>query len=113
MSRAEVGPTGLTLQASAVLAELSASVHSKARTAARRGYVTPDPNPDLQPRVWWVRSLRREVQTSYRVSTDLDAGTGELTWINCTCAHGQKTGAGYCRCYHVGAVLLALTEERS
>ena len=108
----EIQPAGPTLRASVVLAELSAAVFSKARAAARRGLVSPDPDPANQPRIWWVESLRPEVETRYRVSTDLNAGTGELTWINCTCAHGRKTGAGYCRCYHVGAVLLALTEER-
>lgn len=112
MFGAEIKPAGPTLRASVVLAELSAAVFSKARAAARLGLVHPDPDPANQPSVWWVESLRPKVDTRYRVSTDLHAGTGELTWINCTCAHGRKTGAGYCRCYHVGAVLLALTEER-
>ena len=108
----EIKPAGPALRASVVLAELSAAVFSKARAAARRSLVTPD--PDYPDSVWWVSSLRpqQQINDPYRVSSDLDPVTWELSWINCTCPHGAKTGGGYSRCYHAGAVLLSLTEER-
>ena len=97
-----------TITASALLADLSAAVLSKARGAARRGLVHPDP---LAASVWWVDSLRPEVETRYRVAMDYDPETGELSWVRCSCLHAQRAGRGLCRCYHVGAVLTLLTAD--
>lgn len=109
MSGAEITPPEL-FTVDAFLANLSAHVLGKARQAVRLRLVQADvEHPDS---VWWVSSLQPQQQAHdpYRVSSDLDPVTRELSWVHCTCAHGMKKGAGSSRCYHVGAVLLALTE---
>jgi len=88
--------------AEALLAEFSTSVLGKARRASARCLVTPDATA---PNVWWVGSLRPEQTTAYRV-TLIEAP--EQRWVSCSCAHGQKSGGGNSRCYHVAAVLTHL-----
>lgn len=112
MSGAEISPLPV-ITATALLADLSAPVLSKARGAVRLRLVHPDPaaTGERQINVWWIESLRKGVENRYRVSTDFDPATGGLSWITCTCLHGQRAGFGLCHCYHAGAVLLALTEH--
>ena len=112
MSGPEIPPLPV-FTADAFLADLSAAVLGKARQAVRLGLVRLGREEAGSP--WKVRSLRHKIDTEYRVSADLDLETGELSWINCTCAHGEKAGGGYSHCYHAGAVLLLLTgrEKRS
>lgn len=110
MSRPEITPPEL-FTVDAFLANLSAHVLGKARQAVRLGLVRIGREEVRSP--WKVRSLRHKIDTEYRVSADLDLETGELSWINCTCAHGEKAGGGYSHCYHAAAVLLFLTKERN
>jgi hypothetical protein len=61
------------------------------------------------PAIWHVASSSG-IRT-YRVASDYLPSTRTLTWISCTCPHGEHQGAGEARCYHVAAVLLRLKER--
>jgi hypothetical protein len=100
-------PRPAPFTAEALLINLSASVLSKARKAVL-DHLVHESDPRSHPRVVQVGSLRPGATGHYRVSTDIDPVTGELSWITCTCAHGRKSGGGTCRCYHVGAALMYL-----
>ena len=78
----------------------------KARKMIGEEKVTQD---RVHPVTWWVRSA--SVDDAYRVQSDFDSVTGEVTWCSCTCAHGRNTGYGTAHCWHVAAVLMLLRGE--
>jgi hypothetical protein len=78
-----------------------------ARTPEGEPKVLQDPE---HPNIWWVTPSSGAAKR-YRVATDWQPGTRNLSWITCTCPHGLNKGGGTTRCYHAAAALLLLREK--
>lgn len=86
----------------------SDAVLTKARKLVGAGRLHRDED---HPDIWWVASSAGS--KSYRVQSDFDPATRELSYITCTCPHGLNTGAGAAFCYHVAGVLMKLRDEQT
>lgn len=86
----------------------SEPVLKKARRLLASQRVTRDKQFDA---IWWVRSSAGD--HTYRVQSDFDRNTRQLTYVTCTCPHGLIVGAGTSHCYHVAAVLMLLRDEQT
>lgn len=79
----------------------SARVLQSAREATDKGYVEKDRYGDI----WRVRSLNRDKSYKVQIITDDE---GRVIYAPCTCPNGRAHG-GQPTCYHVGAVLAAIS----
>lgn len=86
----------------------SDEVIEKAKRYLAENRVAIDPEQDT---VFWVTGTTQH-QRAYRVQTDADPKTRKVTWIACTCPHGQNVGAGTAKCSHVVAVLMLIRDRK-